>query len=519
VRQILLNFVSNAVKFTPQGRIDIRISCETQTETEQVLKISVSDTGIGIPENRTHRLFKVFSQTDSSTSRKYGGSGLGLAISKKLAELMGGQVGFESREGRGSTFWCILPFEKTAETEDGICRDILPDFLPESEIWPESGHESGKTPLFSEFSPRILLAEDNIFNQKVTQIMLEKFGLSSDIANNGREVLEALGRKEYDLVLMDVQMPEMDGLEATEKIRKADSGVLNPHIPILAMTANAAKEDREKCLAAGMDDYLSKPVNADEMLHLIRKYIQPDITKNAGPAARRKPEETNADAPLSGKNAIAVFDSGDFLKRFDWDTDLCKRVLSGFPEQFGAEIEKLIQSLEEQNTEAIRHHAHTIKGMSANISAYRLRDIARQIGKAAKQEDAESALSLKNIFIQEAETLKREVSRFIQDTCILSEDAQGSPLSPSEKEKPHLSELISGLEKMLPKCKEILETFSINDMLVFAEKLQSLVTDCHENVICEYAEKVHQAAQHFDMDKTEKLLEKFPVIIDELKKG
>jgi|GEM_PF-4372147 len=391
VRQVLLNLATNAVKFTSSGEIAIAISGEGTLGQRYIIKFSVRDTGIGIPENRKNLIFQTFSQVDPSTTRRYGGSGLGLAISKRLVEIMGGGIGFESIEGKGSTFWFTVPFEKpvakTASSDtcpehikgmrffvisanareramivDAIeswgCLSASSDQLPEAiDLLNESskagnpfdmviidGHQlSSSSPdaadvkkkflvleslkyiamilsfgekeivnfetigrghvifrpittakvhsaLIDAFNspskiknsfpvvtstsedqklpqhaPTILLAEDNITNQKVAMSILLKFGYRVDAVMNGKQAVEALSNKEYDLVLMDVQMPEMDGFAATRAIRSKDSAVLNHNVPIIALTAHAMEEHKTLCLEAGMNAYLSKPVYADKL--------------------------------------------------------------------------------------------------------------------------------------------------------------------------------------------------------------------------------------------------------------
>lgn len=398
IRQILVNLGNNAIKFTNKGNVCIRCTAESESETEATIRISVSDTGIGIPKDRLDRLFKSFSQVDASTTRKYGGTGLGLAISKQLVEMMGGNIGVESNPGKGSTFWFVITLPKQSAQPakqlptnnliaqkhilivDGSshnraalkeqllrmgCRvavaadsqkalnklsDAVQKQSPfdiamlDSKLPKIDGDllsrkikmmESTKSTILISLSPigkqvdspmledygftgflskpikqqmiincinrvfgkpydkaaisqasktaatqpetatsniplRILLAEDNRVNQKVAQFTLRKLGYEIDIVSNGVEALSAIQNDVYDLVLMDVQMPEMDGMTATAEIRKLDSG--KRHIPIIAMTAHAMKGDREKCIAAGMNDYTSKPIKPAELKDKIEKW-------------------------------------------------------------------------------------------------------------------------------------------------------------------------------------------------------------------------------------------------------
>jgi CheY-like chemotaxis protein len=256
LRQILLNMLNNAVKFTEEGGISLTVTTSEAGDDGHIeLHVVVRDTGVGIPPDRVDRLFQSFSQADVSISRRYGGTGLGLAISKRLAELMGGTMWAESEgvPGRGSAFHFTLVTRATAEMPNAETAALLGASELDSELDPE---QASRHPL------RILLVEDNAVNQKLALRVLSLMGYQADVAGNGIEAVDAVQRQEYDLVLMDVQMPEMDGLEATRRIRARVEG--GPRI--VAMTANAMDGDREACLEAGMDDYVGKPIRVDELV-------------------------------------------------------------------------------------------------------------------------------------------------------------------------------------------------------------------------------------------------------------
>ncbi len=244
--QILINLLNNAVKFTEKGGVSVSVSSTWLEEGGFEIHFAVKDTGIGIPEDKMSRLFQSFSQIDSSTARKYGGSGLGLAISKRLAEMMNGKMWVESEAGMGSTFHFTIQVEPVISGPIDIAQT---ETLPVSD---RQGH--------LDLSLSVLLAEDNLVNQIVTRKMLNKLGYRADVVANGREVLQALEARAYDVIFMDVQMPEMDGLEATKEIRRRWPGCC---LKIIAMTASALKGDREMCLAAGMDGYISKPTRIE----------------------------------------------------------------------------------------------------------------------------------------------------------------------------------------------------------------------------------------------------------------
>jgi PAS domain S-box-containing protein len=248
IRQILINLAGNAVKFTAAGEVCIRVSAAGAQ-----LRFEVVDTGIGISAQGRERLFTNFSQADSSTSRKYGGTGLGLAISKLLAEGMGGRIGMESEVGKGSTFWFELPLESCAmelNLDDGLDSNSVP-----APLAPEASGGAGS----ASQAHRILLVEDHPVNQKLASVLLGRLGYEVDLAVNGLEAVKAAALKSYALILMDMQMPEMDGLEATRTIRNAEG--CNQHRPIIALTANAMQADKDACRAAGMNDVLTKPID------------------------------------------------------------------------------------------------------------------------------------------------------------------------------------------------------------------------------------------------------------------
>jgi CheY-like chemotaxis protein len=243
LRQVLVNLLSNAVKFTEEGEVSVLV-CPGNTADE--IHFAVSDTGIGISEESMSKLFQSFSQVDASTSRKYGGTGLGLAISRRLVELMGGRIWAQSKVKKGSTFHFTI-----------LAPAVTGKVLAE-----KSSKKAKDSPSQPKRDLSILLAEDNLVNQKVALLMLKRLGYSADVAANGLEVLDALEQQHYDVILMDVQMPEMDGLETAGRIRGMR---LKSPPKILAMTAYALEGDRKKCLDAGMDGYISKPVQMEEL--------------------------------------------------------------------------------------------------------------------------------------------------------------------------------------------------------------------------------------------------------------
>lgn len=255
--QALLNFSTNALKFTEQGKVTLRIRKQEESDEAVVLRFEVVDTGIGLASEAIPRLFNNFEQADNSTTRKYGGTGLGLAITRRIALLMGGDAGVESVQGVGSTFWFTGRLRKGPQNE-----------LPRTE---ERASGAEETLVAHYAGTRVLLAEDEPINQEIATWMLEDVGFIVDVANNGREAVEKAGRNAYRLILMDMQMPEIDGLEATRQIRQIPGLA---HLPILAMTANAFAEDRERCLSAGMDDFVSKPADPERLFATILRCLK-----------------------------------------------------------------------------------------------------------------------------------------------------------------------------------------------------------------------------------------------------
>ncbi len=263
IKQVLQNLISNAIKFTEQGSITINISGSVIKNDSASLMVKISDTGIGIDSDAQAKLFSDFTQVDSSTTRKFGGTGLGLAICKQLITLMQGEIGVNSQPGQGATFWFTLNLNLNTDVQTPVPHDN-PE-LPNQLIL---------------LTGSILLVEDNLVNQLVAKAILEKFGLIPDIANDGLQAVQKSSANSYDLILMDCQMPVLDGFEATRQIRKNElENKANLYTPIVALTANAHNKDRERCLAVGMDDYLPKPIVKDDLYNLLAQYLKQQ-TKN-----------------------------------------------------------------------------------------------------------------------------------------------------------------------------------------------------------------------------------------------
>jgi signal transduction histidine kinase/CheY-like chemotaxis protein/HPt (histidine-containing phosphotransfer) domain-containing protein len=526
LRQILINLTGNAIKFTDKGEIAVRASLMSETDAEAVLRFSIKDTGIGIPADKQAILFRKFTQADASTTRQYGGTGLGLAISKQLAEMMGGEIGIESAEGRGSEFWFTARFAKQAERE----RDVAPPaeirgvhvlvvddnatnrevLITQVKAWGVRAEETADGPtalqalclardkddpfqiaildmqmpgmdgaelarlikadetlkdtrlvllsslgqrgdarkmeeigfaayltkparqseLFGSLSAvlagtdaaqqvkpivtrhtvrelrrgvvRILLAEDNIVNQQVAVGMLKKLGLRADPVANGAEAVKALETLPYDLVLMDVQMPVMDGMEATQQIRDPKSAVLNHRIPIIAMTAHAMQGDREKYLNTGMNDYVSKPVSPQSLAEVLEKWLPQDTAagKEQPPAKAQVHAPGKSDRRASGKaerrapatagiTAVPVFDKPGMMARLSDDEELARTLIECFLDDVPKQILALRGYLETGDAKSAERQAHTIKGASASLGGEALRAVAFEMEIAGKAGELE----------------------------------------------------------------------------------------------------------------------------------
>jgi CheY-like chemotaxis protein len=272
LRQILTNLIGNAIKFTVQGRVELLVATEHaaagivasgEEANEVTLRFSVSDTGIGIPAAQQQMIFEAFRQADGSTTRKYGGTGLGLAICSRLVDLMGGTISVDSEPGRGSTFHFTSRFQCAPQA--ALPAEVRPvDSISLQNMLGAVGTTRGHLPV----SLSVLLAEDNVINQHLVKRLLEKRGHVVTVTGSGREALERVGTESFDVILMDVQMPDMDGLQASTRIREVEKR-RGTYTPILALTAHTMKGDRERCLAAGMDHFINKPIDAERFVEVV----------------------------------------------------------------------------------------------------------------------------------------------------------------------------------------------------------------------------------------------------------
>jgi CheY-like chemotaxis protein/nitrogen-specific signal transduction histidine kinase/HPt (histidine-containing phosphotransfer) domain-containing protein len=397
LRQVLVNLVGNAVKFTEKGEVVVEVknqgsgvrdqgSGKTKSEEDGrvggpdprsptpdtcLLHFSVRDTGIGIPPDKQQVIFNAFEQADNSTTRRYGGTGLGLTISSQLVERMGGRIWVESEVGKGSAFYFTAQFDLQAEP---AARPASPDAEPHPPISP---------PALRRSRLRILLIEDNAVNQRLTTRLLERRGHEVVVAEGGRRALELLEAQSFDLALMDVQMPEMDGFEATARIREREAKT-GAHLPIIALTAYAMKGDRERCTEAGMDGYVSKPIRAEDLLRAIE-----ELAPAAGRAGMNAPPEQTAEE---------AFDRAEALTRLDHDEGLLREVAALFLESSPEYLSRIRQALADRDGRALGRAAHALKGSVGNLSAraafeaaWRLEEMGEK-GDLARSQEAYTAL-------------------------------------------------------------------------------------------------------------------------------
>ncbi len=352
LRQVITNLVSNAIKFTERGTVSVRLSCEQRNDVV-IARFEIDDTGIGIAQADIDRLFRPFTQVDGSITRRFGGTGLGLAISKQLTTMMNGTIGVESAEGRGSKFWFTVVLDRS----DGT--------IAAAPATQDAGN-------FAVFDARVLLVEDNIVNQKVVSAMLLRFGLRVDVAINGREALEIIQRSHYDLVLMDCQMPIMDGFEATRRIRALQ--VDGSRVPIVALTAHALPGDREKCITAGMDDYVTKPATLERLYAVVARWLGASgITASSAPA---NPAGVAADPE--------VLDSGTVEQLRGLMRETFAELVGDFCMSVDDCLREFQEAVNERDHQRVAAAAHSLKSASGGIGALRLSMLCRDIETRAR---------------------------------------------------------------------------------------------------------------------------------------
>lgn len=380
IRQIFINLLSNAVKFTPEGEITIVVKTEPASLNRVKIMSSIIDSGIGIPAHKINELFKPFSQVDGSESGKFGGTGLGLVICKEFVTMMDGDIRCESVEGHGSRFSFEIHVYKSIDTPE-----FSMDASQKSTYVKGNSDSDDNSIIKRNFNKRkkfkLLLAEDNVINQKVILKILASAGFNTDSVINGSEALDAHKNNHYDLLLMDVQMPEMDGLEVTSKIRKLDEP--KSSVPIIAITAHALIGDREKCIRAGMNEYISKPIRSTELLALIDKLL------NVNSISEDEEDNKVKDKKVNETNNLAL-DLKRLKKVSLSDKDFEKDLLKDYMVDTRSKYEQMTDVLKEKNLKKLSELAHTLKGSSYTVGASIVGDESLGIELSARSNDYES---------------------------------------------------------------------------------------------------------------------------------
>ncbi len=369
LRQVLINLIGNAIKFTTEGRVIVRAE-PIRRDDGLWIGFEVQDTGIGIEEDAREELFAAFEQGDSSISRRFGGTGLGLSICQSIVAMQKGEIGFDSTVAVGSTFWFRIPFvlSKLPREEQGTDNALLPS--------------TAELRVRRLTDCRLLLVEDNKVNQFVALQILESLHLAIDVASNGLEAMELLKNQAYDVILMDCEMPKLDGFETTRQIRRGEIGVR--HTPIIAMTAHAMAEDREKCLSVGMDDYLAKPFQRATLVAVLDRWLDRETSaaihvENESQARPAAPQSCGASGQLDPERI-------ESLRSLRTDgVDVFAQIAGIFLDRAQTLFAKLHQALDTHDADTVRLCAHSLNGSSGNLGAMHLSELSREIELLALQ--------------------------------------------------------------------------------------------------------------------------------------
>jgi CheY-like chemotaxis protein/HPt (histidine-containing phosphotransfer) domain-containing protein len=339
LNQVIINLLNNAIKFTEKGSVKLSVQLLQLTAQEAKIKFIVKDTGIGISKEKLATVFERFEQADNNTARQYGGTGLGLAIVEKIVEMQGGKISAESIVGDGSSFFVELSYEYIIKPQDTINNSS------------ENSHKSLSQKEFGNY--KILVAEDNKTNQTLLKFMFQQWNLSYDLAENGKQTLEMLQKEKYDLVLMDIQMPVMDGYEAATRVRNE----LALNIPMIAMTAHVLPTEKQKCIDAGMNDYISKPIDEMIFLNMLEKYLSISVVNNS------KAHNTTLKS-----NKLIYIDLDYLNKIFSGNSAFIHEIMYQFREQFPTELNQLKMAINQKDIKGVLSLAHHIRTTVSTLS-------------------------------------------------------------------------------------------------------------------------------------------------------
>ncbi|NQV31316.1 MAG: response regulator [Phycisphaeraceae bacterium] len=406
LQQCLLNLLNNAVKFTDQGHVHLKVSLHEDNGTHSI-RFDIEDTGIGIPKHRQSAIFESFTQADGSTTRKYGGTGLGLTITRQLSELLGGELTVITEPGKGSVFSLIIPTGVDITGQPLLNRD---DALAQ-------GADESRQADTTRFSGKVLVAEDVEGNQKLMMLMLSKWGVEVAIAQDGNQALQKALSQSFDLILMDMQMPNMNGYEATCILKQRGYKT-----PIVALTANAMKGDDQTCIDAGCDDYLAKPIDRRELARILAKYLpgnQEDAAKAIDPipALARESERLGSkqsSCPADTPNEVEISDTVNWDHLIDvmGDKETIQEIMPTYAKDMQEHLDKLFHAVESENCESIASHAHALKGVGRNLGSGQLTEIAGQMECSGKKNDVEKSTLLINDLKIEIEKVLTVVSQY-----------------------------------------------------------------------------------------------------------
>ncbi len=399
LRQVLVNLLSNSLKFTARGEVAVNVDAEEEVAEVVELGFSVRDTGIGIPADRISHVFESFSQADASTTRRYGGTGLGLTISKHLTEMMGGKIWVESEVGEGSTFYFTVQVRRAEPGDPATSTTAEPGRERQGDDEAEPPRRSLDRNLARQLPLRILVADDNVINQRVACLLLQNLGYRADTAANGLEVLEALERQDYDVILMDVQMPELDGLETTRRIRAERPDGAKPRI--IALTAGAMPGDREACLRAGMDDYIAKPVKGWEVQESLKR-LGLEVESAAEAPARDGGDGVLIDEPGIDLEVIANI--------YRMRPAMVEELVDNFLTTASHRVAAVRKAIERADDQALRKAAHSLKGSSGTLGAVAMSDFCTELETRGRLKTLAKAIAASGIEV-EAVRLEEELER------------------------------------------------------------------------------------------------------------